>query len=94
MDIYSGDVVIRQARPLHAGLVEGGSDLIGWENKTGLFTAFETKTPNGRLTERQKTFIDAVNAAGGIGRCIRNLAEIPSSSSLPTSDSMPNSEIV
>ena len=28
--VFPGDVVIRKARPLHAGLCEGSGDLIGW----------------------------------------------------------------
>src|SRR5690606_22629570 len=33
VELEAGDVVIRQARPLHAGLVEGGADLIGWRSR-------------------------------------------------------------
>lgn len=70
-----GDVFIRAARPLHAGLCEGGSDLIGW-NCDGKFTAFEVKTDSGRLTADQQHFLDAVNAAGGIGECVRDITEM------------------
>ena len=75
MTLMPGDVVVRAARPLHAGLVEGSSDLVGWD-KTGRFTAFEIKTPQGRLTPEQRNFLDAVNAAGGDGRCVRSIEEI------------------
>ena len=74
--VYPGDKVIREARPLHAGLCEGSSDLIGWENGTGLFTALEVKTPTGAVTSEQHNFIDAVNKNGGIGRIIRSIEDI------------------
>lgn len=69
-----GDVLIRKARPIHAGLCVGSSDLIGW-GKTGLFTAIEVKTERGRVTPEQQNFIDAVKRAGGIGAIVRNLEE-------------------
>ena len=77
-----GDVVVRQARPLHAGLCEGSSDIIGIESvvitedmvgKTvGIFLAEEIKTPTGRVSGKQQVFIDNVNEAGGIGRIVRD----------------------
>lgn len=92
--VSPGDVILRDGRPLCSGLCEGSSDLIGWENNTGKFVAFETKTRKGILTEKQGSFIDAVNLNGGIGRCIREFSEIPPSSSKPTSDSIPETKIV
>lgn len=62
--VNSGDVVIRNARPLHAGLVKGGSDIIGWD-KEGRFLAVEVKRKDGRVSAEQKKFVDMVNAAGG-----------------------------
>lgn len=77
VQVGPGDVVIRQARALKSGLFVGSSDLIGWcphvitaddVGKTkAIFLACETKAEDGRLTPEQKTFTDAVNAAGGIG---------------------------
>lgn len=69
IQVYPGDVVIRKARPLHAGLTEGGSDLIGW-TKDGRFLAVEdkilgNKTDPYRL-EKQTTFITSINRAGGV----------------------------
>ena len=92
--VCPGDVVLRDARPMCSGLCEGSSDLIGWQNGSGLFTAFEVKTRKGILTEKQDNFISAVNKSGGIARCIREFSEIPSSSRVPTSDGMPNLDIV
>lgn len=65
-----GDVLVRNARPLHSGLVKGSSDLIGW-NPQGLFTAVEVKTKIGRVSEEQQTFLDAVKLAGGVAMIFR-----------------------
>lgn len=68
--VHAGDVLIRKARPLHAGLCDGGSDYIGW-TKDGKFLAIETKTIDGTTKkerlEKQLNFIEQVNNAGGIG---------------------------
>jgi hypothetical protein len=74
-------VLIHDARPLHAGLCEGSSDLIGWTPVTitpdmvgttiAVFTAVEVKTGRVRVTEAQTRFLDAVTAAGGIARVAR-----------------------
>jgi VRR-NUC domain len=72
------DVVIKNARPLHAGLCKGSSDMIGWTRKiitpdmvgqtVAIFTAIECKTIGHKATEDQIRFIEAVNKAGGIGK--------------------------
>jgi len=67
-------VYIPHARPLHAGLVVGGSDLIGW-NSQGRFTALEVKSKTGRLSTEQRNFIDAVRSSGGIAACVRSVEE-------------------
>jgi hypothetical protein len=61
-----GDVLIRNALPLHAGLGVGSSDLIGITDH-GSFLACEVKAPKGRPTEGQESFIDMVKRLGGIG---------------------------
>lgn len=68
--------VILNARPLHAGLCEGSSDLIGWTTVTitpemvgrkfARFTAVEVKTDTGRATAKQRNFLDQVASSGGI----------------------------
>lgn len=77
--VHCGDVLIRKARPLHAGLVDGGSDLIGWHGKTGQFIALETKTTDGKTAKErivtQQNFIDAVNKSGGIAGIVRTEEE-------------------
>lgn len=74
--IGEGRVLITNARPLHAGLIKGSSDLIGWTSReitaadvgkrVAVFTAIEAKDGSGRLDKDQRRFIDAVRAAGGI----------------------------
>ena len=72
-----GDVLIHGARPLHAGLCRGSSDLIGWSprvingQRIAVFTAVELKTGRQQLTDEQRRFLDAVERAGGIARVIR-----------------------
>lgn len=72
--VHPGDVVIRSARVLHAGLVTGSSDLIGLTN-TGRFIACETKTPKGHVTEGQESFIDQIKRMGGIGIIARSVED-------------------
>lgn len=73
----NGHVIIENARPLHAGLCEGSSDLIGWTEvvitpdmvgkKFARFTALEIKaTDTSRVTEKQRNFLEVVVRAGGI----------------------------
>lgn len=83
--LMPGDVVIRNARPLHAGLVEGSSDLIGWTPRAitqemvgthvAVFTAVEVKAETGRPTDGQKQFIETVREAGGIAFVARSVVE-------------------
>ena len=77
--VYPGDVLVRKAYPIHAGLTEGGSDLIGWHGITGKFIAIETKTIDGKTDkdrlEKQENFILQVNKAGGIAGIIRTEEE-------------------
>jgi hypothetical protein len=64
--VHPGDIVLRGARVLHAGLCEGSSDLIGISD-TGRFLAVEVKAPKGRVTEGQESFLEMVQRLGGIG---------------------------
>lgn len=85
VEIRPGDVLLRQARPLQAGLCEGSSDLIGWTpivineshlgRKLALFTAVEGKYGKTATTKDQKNFIDNVNKSGGIGAVVRSKEE-------------------
>jgi hypothetical protein len=84
--IHQGSrVIIENPRPLHAGLCQGSSDLIGWTTvevtpemvgaKVALFTAVEVKTPTGRVSAEQANFIQRVRQAGGIAGEARSEAD-------------------
>lgn len=70
------------ASPIKYGLVEGGSDLIGWRTVTitpdmigrrvSIFLALEVKTPTGKPTPEQENFIQAVRRAGGLAGVVRS----------------------
>ena len=71
----AGDLVLRGARMIQAGLCVGSSDLIGLETvvcpvceewRVGRFTAVEVKTPKGRGSDQQKTYVRVVNSLGGL----------------------------
>ena len=80
-----GAVLIHGARPLHAGLCEGGADLIGWRTimvtpdmvgrTLAIFTAIEAKTGKARLSTGQARFIEAVLRAGGIAGVARSVQD-------------------
>lgn len=70
-------VFIQDARPLHAGLLKGSSDLIGWTvveitpemigRKMAIFTAIETKkSERSRRSPEQMQFIKVAHDSGAI----------------------------
>jgi hypothetical protein len=79
--VTPSDVVIRNARPFHAG-IEGMSDLGGWKTITvtqdmigrriAVYVAAEVKVPKKHATPEQQGFIDAVLNAGGIAGVVRS----------------------
>ena len=75
-----GDVVIRNGRPLHAGLCVGSSDLIGYRQVDGVaqFVALEVKTQTGRVTTEQTRFLDHIQTAGGCAAVVRSVADADS----------------
>ena len=83
--VRPGDVVIRNARPFHAGLCEGSGDLIGWRTikispkmvgtDVAVFTSVEVKTPTGRPSEPQKHWHNRVIQAGGLSVIARSPEE-------------------
>lgn len=74
--LQGGAIMITDPRPLHAGLCDGSSDLIGWRtvvvtpsmvgSKIAVFAAVEVKQGTGRCSAEQLGFLAAVKAAGGI----------------------------
>lgn len=77
-----GDVVVRQARPLHAGLCVGSGDLIGWRTikvtaemvgtRLAVFSSIEVKGPRNRPTEQQVAWDATVRGAGGLSGIARS----------------------
>lgn len=84
--IYPTDVVIRNAKPLNAGLCKGSSDLIGWKSvtitpemvgqKIAVFVAIEAKYGTTATTKEQTIFIDNINKAGGYGKIVHGVNEL------------------
>lgn len=74
IDVQPGDVLIKKARPLHAGLVDGNGDFIGYSS-TGKFISLEIKTDNGIIRPEQISWCNAVKKSGGIAGIIRNEEE-------------------
>jgi hypothetical protein len=70
--LNAGDVVIRAARPLHAGLIGGSGDLIGWRS---FVIQPEDKEGTGRMSPEQRNFRDQVLAAGGIAGEVRSVED-------------------
>ena len=71
IEVHAGDVLIKKARPLHAGLIDGNGDFIGYSS-TGKFISVEIKTETGIISPDQITWCDAVNKAGGIAGIVRD----------------------
>lgn len=80
------DVYIRNARPLHAGLCKGSSDLIGLlpleitqdmvGKKMAVFLAAEVKRPGQHPTVEQSSFIEFVKSNGGIAGVVTSEEDV------------------
>lgn len=80
--LRDGSMLIRNPRPLHAGLVKGSGDLIGWTSveitpamvgqRVAVFTSLEAKEGAGRANRDQRNWRDQVQAAGGIAGVVRS----------------------
>ena len=86
MFVGKGDVVVRDARPLRAGLCKGSSDIIAIKpvlitpemvgQTLGQFIAIEVKTPKGRPTKDQLNFNQIINDKGGTALIARSVEDI------------------
>jgi hypothetical protein len=75
----------KTGRPIQFGLMRGSADLIGWRTVTitpdmvgqqvAVFTSIEVKTPTGRVTPEQRTWLENVMRAGGIAGIARSVAD-------------------
>lgn len=84
--LEAGDVVIKNARPLRAGLCKGSSDIIGITpvfitqdmvgQTIGVFTAVEVKSKRGKATENQENFISVIRQHGGYAGVARSTDDI------------------
>lgn len=82
--LNAGDVVVRNARPFHAGVV-GMSDLGGWVpvevtpemvgSTVAVYVQVEVKVDT-RPTKEQRAWITAVQEAGGRAGVARNEADL------------------
>lgn len=80
--LENGDLLIKNPRPIKFGLATGSSDLIGFRRHTivssdvgrtmAIFTAIETKTERGVVSEAQETFLGVVRRAGGVAGIARS----------------------
>lgn len=81
IQVHPGDVVIRRARPLHAGLLKGSGDLVGWHTveitpemvgrRVAVFMSLEGKQGSDRSSPEQIHWRDQVAQAGGIAAEVR-----------------------
>jgi ribosomal protein L27 len=78
--VKPGDVIVRQGRPLHAGLCVGSSDLIGYRQVDGVaqFVALEVKSATGRPMAQQTQFLDHIASAGGCAGIVRSVEDAQS----------------
>lgn len=84
--VNAGDVLIRAARPLHAGLTKGSADLIGWQavvitpamagRTVAVFTSVEVKSDGGRASDAQLNWQDNVARAGGYAVVARSADDV------------------
>ena len=69
-----GTVTLKNARPLHAGLCVGSSDLIGF-TATGRFLAVECKSAIGRPSPEQINFIATARRFGCLAGLAKSIAD-------------------
>lgn len=73
-------------RYISSGLCVGSPDLVGWKSVTitpdmvgrrvAVFVGVEAKTPVGRLSDEQRAFLGALEAAGGIAVVARSTEDL------------------
>lgn len=84
--LADGSILIRNPRPLHAGLCKGSADLIGLRPilvtpdmigaVVAQFIALEVKTARGRLSREQARFLAFVRERGGLALVARSAADL------------------
>ena len=71
----AGDLVLRGARMIQAGLCVGSADLIGLQSG-GRFLGLEVKTPDGRSSQDQKRWIKVVSDLGGLAAIVTSPEDV------------------
>lgn len=84
--LQDGAVLIRDPRPLHAGLCKGSSDIIGLRpvvvtpdmvgQTIAQFTAIEVKQPGSYPSKEQRHFLEFVQSKGGLAIVARSVADL------------------
>lgn len=79
------DVLIRDAKPIRAGMCVGVTDLVGWTTitvepehigkKLAVFTAIECREDLPMAPDRKK-FIESVKLAGGFAKIVENVKDL------------------
>lgn len=86
--VFGNPVGYDATKRISYGLARGSADLIGWYpiadcyseregEPIGVFVAIEVKMPGDRLRKEQKSFIDAVERAGGFAYVARAATRNP-----------------
>lgn len=83
--LQDGSLLIKNPRPLHAGLTRGSGDLIGWRRRiitqedvgapVAQFLSLEIKARRGRATAEQKNWASVVRQFGGMAAIVRSVDE-------------------
>jgi len=85
LDKSTGIIALANWRRIEFGLHEGSSDLIGWHTRTiteadigkriAQFVSMEVKSPTGRASAEQRTWLEQVKAFGGIAGVCRSVED-------------------
>lgn len=75
VSLRNGRLILNNARPLHAGLMPGSSDLIGLTS-SGQFLSVEVKSRRGRLTDEQRAWLAMVRQFGGLAGEARSIEDL------------------
>lgn len=65
----------KDGRPIQTGLPKGFSDLFGFRKSDGRIFFIEVKTETGKLSEKQKYFLETMKQLGAIAGVARNPQE-------------------